>query len=90
MRNVRQFQERFRTWLSPAPEVKIRIIARRSGYTIAYIRRAAGLASGKPWAGSRRFVRRMEALGFTDKPWRERSSEELARAFREREILANP
>jgi hypothetical protein len=90
MKEVRRFQERFRAWLGPNPKAKIGIVARRSGYTVDYIRRAAGLANGKPWVGSRRFVRRMKALGYTDKLWRERSPEELARAFREREILANP
>jgi hypothetical protein len=90
MKDVKQFQERFRSWLDPDREAKIKLVARESGYTVDYIRRAAGLANGKPWTGSRRFVRRMKALGYSEKPWRERSPEELARAFREREILANP
>jgi hypothetical protein len=90
MKNIRRFQERFRAWLGPNPEARIRVVARRAGYTVEYVRRAAGLAGSKRWPGSRRFVRRMEALGCVDRPWRERSPEELARAFREREILANP
>ena len=85
-----RFQERFRAWLGPHPESKVRIVARLSGYSLGYVRRAAGLAGEKPWPGSRRFVRRMAALGCTDRPWRDRPPEELRRAFREREVLLDP
>jgi hypothetical protein len=86
-RDVQQFQERFRAWLGPNPEIGARIVARRSGYSLDYVRWAAGLIGKKPWPGSRRFMHRMAALGCTDRPWRERPPEELARAFRDRETL---
>jgi hypothetical protein len=89
MKNVRQFQERFRAWLGPNPEAKARIMARLSGYSLGYVRRAAGLTCEQPWPGSRRFVCRMAALGCTDRPWRDRPPEELRRAFREREVLVD-
>jgi hypothetical protein len=88
--DVRQFQKRFRVWLGPNPETGARIVARRSGYSLDYVRWAAGLIGHKLWPGSRRFVRRMAALGCSDRLWRDRSPQELARAFREREVLANP
>ena len=90
MRNVERFQRRFRAWLGPNPEVKVQIVAQRLGYSVRYVRWAAGLSGGKLWPGSQRFVQQVTALGCTDTPWRDRPPEELARAFREREVLIDP
>jgi hypothetical protein len=84
------FRTRFRAWLGPDLEAGARIAARRSGYSLKYIRWAAGLIGRKPWPGSRPFVRRMVALGCSDVPWCDRSPEELAQAFQEREVLHDP
>jgi hypothetical protein len=84
------FRETFRKWLGPEPESTIRAIAKRSGYSLDYLRWAAGLIGQKPWPGSRRFEQKMRELGCSDRPWRERSSEDLARAFQEREVLYSP
>ncbi|MBN1811792.1 MAG: hypothetical protein JXA14_08145 [Anaerolineae bacterium] len=87
MQDTEQFQERFRAWLGSNPEHGARIVAKRSGYSLDYVRWIAGLIGHKPWPGSRRFMRRMAALGCSDKPWRDRSPEEVAYALREREVL---
>ena len=84
------FSERFRKWLGSDPEKGARIVAQLSGYSVEYVRWVAGLRGYCPWPGSRRFVRRMVKLGFGDKPWRDRSPEQLRRAFECREVLYEP
>jgi hypothetical protein len=84
------FQQTFQRWLGPEPEKAIRTVAKHSGYSLDYLRWAAGLAGQKPWPGSRRFEQKMYQLGCSDKRWRDRPPAELARAFRNREMLHNP
>jgi hypothetical protein len=83
-----EFQNRFRAWLGPDPETAVRIVAKRSGYSTKYVRWAAGLIGIKPWPGSHRFVRAMERLGCSERPWRERPAEEIRQAFEGRETLS--
>ena len=84
---VEEFQQRFRDWLGPEPEEAVRVVAHLSGYSLDYVRWAAGLIGKKPWPGSGPFVDKMAELGCTAKPWRDRSPEELLRAFRSREAM---
>jgi hypothetical protein len=86
-REIWEFQTRFRRWLGSEPERGAEVVARLSGYSADYVRWAAGLIGKRKWPGSRRFVSRMEELGCTDKPWRDRSAGELRRAFEHREVL---
>jgi hypothetical protein len=83
-----RFQEQFVKWLGPDPEKGAQAVARASGYSLDYVRWVARLRGNKPWPGSVRFVRKMRALGCTSKPWRDRSPDQLRRAFENREILA--
>lgn len=88
-----RFAKQFRQWLGSEPEKAEKsavIVAEMSGYSISYIRWIAGLRGRKVWPGSRRFVRRMKALGCSNRPWNERKPEELARAFVTRETLYEP
>ena len=84
------FRERFRIWLGPDPEAGARVVAGELSYSVKYVRWVAGLVGAKPWPGSRRFVAQVATLGFSLTPWRDRSSEDLARAFQEREVLYSP
>ena len=90
MVGIQKFQKEFKTWLGPQPEEAARIAAQMSGYSVAYVRWVAGLRGNSPWPGSRRFVRKMRKLGCHSCPWRNRSPEELSRAFETREILFDP
>ena len=81
------FQKRFRDWLGPDPKSTIERLSNETGYSEKYLLWAAGLIGKKPWPGSRRFMRRMEKLGCTDKPWRDRSPEAIRRALASREEL---
>jgi hypothetical protein len=88
--NTTVFQNEFREWLGPNPYTAIDFLVKESGYSRQYLLWAAGLWGRKPWPGSRIFVRNMRRLGCTKKPWRDRSPEELARAFATRETLYDP
>jgi hypothetical protein len=88
--DVQAFQEVFRAWLRSDPEVGARVAAWLLGYSLGYVRWVAGLAGQRPWPGSVRFVEQMEPLGCTNRLWRERTPEELAWAFRQREVLYDP
>ena len=90
MKAVATFQGQFRSWMGPDPYGAAVVVAQRSGYTVDYVRWAAGLIGKRQWPGSRKFVRAMADLGCTTKPWRDRSPEELARALRHREVLHDP
>ncbi len=81
------FQRKFRTWLGDDPETAAKVAAEMAGYSLEYVRWAAGLRGNVPWPGSRRFERRMRALG-CGKRWRDRTQEQLAWAFRNREEMA--
>jgi hypothetical protein len=85
-----RFQEQFVKWLGPDPEKGAQAVARASGYSLDYVRWAAGLRGNTPWPGSRRFIRKMRALGCTNRKWRDRSPEQIARAFETREVLYSP
>jgi hypothetical protein len=87
---VQRFQEQFRRWLGPDPEAGAATVAQMSGYSLDYVRWAAGLVGNGSWPGSRRFVRRMRALGCTDKPWHDRSPEQIRQALETREVLFEP
>lgn len=87
MCTVERFQERFRIWLGPDLERGIEVLAQTSGYSEKYITWAAGLIGRKPWPGSRRFMRKMQKLG-CGVPWRDRTPEQIAVAFEQREVLA--
>lgn len=86
---ITAFQELFRSWFGSEPDVIVQV-AEQSGYSAKYVRWAAGLTGKKQWPGSRKFIRAMAALGCSNKKWRDRSPEELARAFRFRETLYDP
>lgn len=84
---ARDFQEEFKRWLGPEPEQAAEAVAHLSGYSLDYVRWVAGLIGKKAWPGSDRFAEKMEELGFTDRPWRDRSRDELRHAFVHREVL---
>lgn len=86
-RQAREFQEKFRRWLGPDPEKAAKAVARLSGYSVDYVKWAAGLIGRKRWPGSDRFADAMEELGCREGPWRDRPAEELRRAFVHREVL---
>ena len=90
MHAAEKFQERFRAWLGPKPKKAVGVLAKRTGYSRKYLLWAAGLIGSKPWPGSRRFIRKMQAPGCSTKPWRDRSAEELRRAFETREVVYEP
>jgi len=86
-KHFREFQNRFREWLGPDPENAVRVVAKKTGYSVDYLRWVAGLIGNKPWPGSYRLVRTIERLGCTDRPWRDRPPSELRYAFENREEL---
>lgn len=88
--DAKAFQRRFRAWLGADPEAEARRVAQQSGYSVDYVRWAAGLIGKKPWPGSEPFIHKMEELGCTDLPWHEQPAEALALAFRERVVLYGP
>jgi hypothetical protein len=79
------FQKRFKEWLGPDPMAAIAHLVDLTGYSERYLMQVAGMIGKKPWPGSRRFIRMMQALGCNDKPWRQRPPEQLAWAFATRE-----
>lgn len=84
------FSVRFRAWLGPNPHSAAAVAAELSGYSVSYVRWAAGLIGKKKWIRSRKFIRAMTALGCTNKKWRDRTPEQLALAFKYREVLYDP
>jgi hypothetical protein len=84
------FQERFIEWLGSDPEKGAKIVAKMSGYSLDYVRWVAGLRGNAPWPGSRRFIRKMRALGCSNRKWQDRTPAELRRAFENRETLHSP
>ena len=84
------FQARFRSWLGPDPHSGAVVAAELSGYSVSYVRWAAGLIGKKKWVRSRKFIKAMTALGCTNKRWRDRSPEQLRQAFKYREVLYDP
>lgn len=84
------FTVRFRKWLGHDPYKAAAIVAEMSGYTVDYVRWAAGLIGKRKWPGSRKFIRAMTTLGCTNKKWRDRTPEQLALAFKHREVLHDP
>ena len=89
-KKIAAFQEQFRTWMGPDPHGMAVVVAERSGYTLNYVQWAAGLIGNVPWPGSRKFIKAMAKLGCSNKPWRDRSPEEIRRAFQHREVLYDP
>ena len=83
------FQELFRSWFGSDPDVIVRV-AEQSGYSAKYVRWTAGLTGKHQWPGSRKFIKAMAKLGCSNKPWRDRSPEEIRRAFQHREVLYDP
>jgi hypothetical protein len=90
MRDIQEYQRQFREMLGSEPQKAIENLARVSGYSTDYLAWAAGLVGRRSWPGSRRFVRRMRELGFDLRPWRDRTPEQIARAFETREVLYSP
>ena len=89
-KRMQAFQQQFFTWLGPEPNKGTVIVAERSGYSLDYVRWAAGLIGKQRWPGSRKFIKAMAKLGCSNKKWRDRSPEELRRALRFRETLYDP
>jgi hypothetical protein len=90
MRDVQEYQRKFREALGQEPEKAIETLAELPGYSRPYLKWAAGLIGRRSWPGSKRFVKRMRALGFDLRPWRDRTPEQLRQAFENREILFEP
>lgn len=87
MIDARKFQIIFRRWLGENPDQAIKYLHEQTGYSIKYLQQVAGLVGRKPWPGSVRFIRKMTALGCSNRPWRDRTREQLAHAFATREVL---
>ncbi len=83
---VTAFQQLFRSWFGSGPNT-IDGVAEQSGYSVKYVRWAAGLTGKHEWPGSRKFIKAMAKLGCTRKPWRDRSPEEIRQALQHREVL---